>query len=357
MTAADFSDKWSRLPPPERRLTGIRAIELADPAAEATGHCPGTARSGRNAGPDRGARHSRPDAGGARVRLAGALGDRGGRQRRASPVATASRHSAARHCQRRRRGIRAGGLACLAQASAGRRRGRRAARLARPGPRSRPRLARPAPGGGHCRPRPPFRRQEGRPVVAGGSAVAAVDATERFCRAPARWTASPSALSRKRAGPVRRRAPGRARTGAWPASWSPSWKARPTRAGWRSIRTNGGPVLRQMLDAQAGSPALWRPSARLHLGSARSAAPAGRSDDPRRAERRRLAGAWPAPDPWLAPKIRADLGLPGLDFRTGLAAHDFASALGRAASADHPRAARQPSRRPSLRASGCGWKR
>ena len=36
MTAADFSDKWSRLPPPERRLTGIRAAELADAAAEAT---------------------------------------------------------------------------------------------------------------------------------------------------------------------------------------------------------------------------------------------------------------------------------------------------------------------------------
>ena len=42
-------------------------------------------------------------------------------------------------------------------------------------------------------------------------------------------------------------------------------------------------------------------------------------------------GVWPglpAPDPWLAPKIRSNLGLPGLDFRTGLAAHDFASALG-----------------------------
>ena len=42
-------------------------------------------------------------------------------------------------------------------------------------------------------------------------------------------------------------------------------------------------------------------------------------------------GVWPAapaPDPWLAPKIRANLGLPGLEFRTGLAAHDFASALG-----------------------------
>jgi ATP-dependent helicase/nuclease subunit B len=42
-------------------------------------------------------------------------------------------------------------------------------------------------------------------------------------------------------------------------------------------------------------------------------------------------GVWPAqpaPDPWLAPKIRANLRMPGLDFRTGLSAHDFASALG-----------------------------
>jgi ATP-dependent helicase/nuclease subunit B len=42
-------------------------------------------------------------------------------------------------------------------------------------------------------------------------------------------------------------------------------------------------------------------------------------------------GVWPAmpaPDSWLAPKIRANLEMPGLDFRTGLSAHDFASALG-----------------------------
>jgi ATP-dependent helicase/nuclease subunit B len=42
-------------------------------------------------------------------------------------------------------------------------------------------------------------------------------------------------------------------------------------------------------------------------------------------------GTWPAapaPDPWLAPRIRADLGLPGLDRRIGLAAHDFVQALG-----------------------------
>jgi ATP-dependent helicase/nuclease subunit B len=42
-------------------------------------------------------------------------------------------------------------------------------------------------------------------------------------------------------------------------------------------------------------------------------------------------GVWPAlpaPDPWLAPRLRADLGLPSLERRIGLAAHDFATALG-----------------------------
>ncbi|OYY72356.1 double-strand break repair protein AddB [Sphingomonas sp. 28-63-12] len=42
-------------------------------------------------------------------------------------------------------------------------------------------------------------------------------------------------------------------------------------------------------------------------------------------------GVWPgqpAPDPWLAPRIRIELGLPALDRRVGLAAHDLAAALG-----------------------------
>jgi ATP-dependent helicase/nuclease subunit B len=42
-------------------------------------------------------------------------------------------------------------------------------------------------------------------------------------------------------------------------------------------------------------------------------------------------GTWPAlpvPDPWLAPRIRQELGLPSLERRIGLAAHDFASGLG-----------------------------
>ena len=42
-------------------------------------------------------------------------------------------------------------------------------------------------------------------------------------------------------------------------------------------------------------------------------------------------GTWPgspAPDPWLAPPIRARLGLPGLERRVGIAAHDFGQGLG-----------------------------
>lgn len=42
-------------------------------------------------------------------------------------------------------------------------------------------------------------------------------------------------------------------------------------------------------------------------------------------------GVWPglpAPDPWLAPRVRAELGLPGLERRIGLSAHDLAGALG-----------------------------
>lgn len=42
-------------------------------------------------------------------------------------------------------------------------------------------------------------------------------------------------------------------------------------------------------------------------------------------------GIWPAlpsPDPWLGPRVRSELGLPGLERRIGIAAHDFTSVLG-----------------------------
>lgn len=44
-------------------------------------------------------------------------------------------------------------------------------------------------------------------------------------------------------------------------------------------------------------------------------------------------GIWPQlaqPDPWLAPRLRRELGLPGLDRNIGLSAHDLASLLGSA---------------------------
>jgi ATP-dependent helicase/nuclease subunit B len=42
-------------------------------------------------------------------------------------------------------------------------------------------------------------------------------------------------------------------------------------------------------------------------------------------------GVWPqlpTPDPWLAPRLRHELGLGGLELRIGLSAHDFVGALG-----------------------------
>ena len=42
-------------------------------------------------------------------------------------------------------------------------------------------------------------------------------------------------------------------------------------------------------------------------------------------------GTWPqlpVPEPWLAPRLRRELDLPGLERRIGVNAHDFAQALG-----------------------------
>lgn len=90
---------------------------------------------------------------------------------------------------------------------------------------------------------------------------------------------------------------------------------------------DAGPMLRQLLDAQAVRPP-YGGHPRLFIFGLLEA----------RLQQMDLMilggmneGTWPAlpqPDPWLAPKIRANLGLPGLEFRIGLSAHDFASALG-----------------------------
>lgn len=87
------------------------------------------------------------------------------------------------------------------------------------------------------------------------------------------------------------------------------------------------PLLRQLLDAQAVRPPFGG-HPRIFIWGLLEA----------RLQRADLVvlgglneGVWPAlpaPDPWLPPKVRATLGMPTLDTRIGLAAHDFASALG-----------------------------
>jgi len=87
------------------------------------------------------------------------------------------------------------------------------------------------------------------------------------------------------------------------------------------------PVLRQLLDAHAVRPP-YGGHPRIFIWGLLEA----------RLQRADLVvlgglneGVWPAmpaPDPWLPPKVRATLGMPTLDSHIGLAAHDFASALG-----------------------------
>jgi ATP-dependent helicase/nuclease subunit B len=90
---------------------------------------------------------------------------------------------------------------------------------------------------------------------------------------------------------------------------------------------DSGPLLRQLLEAQAVRPP-YGGHPRIFIWGLLEA----------RLQRADLIvlgglneGVWPAlpaPDPWLPPKVRAKLKIPTLDSRIGLAAHDFASALG-----------------------------
>src|SRR5256885_11110523 len=87
------------------------------------------------------------------------------------------------------------------------------------------------------------------------------------------------------------------------------------------------PLLRQLLDERAVRPAygghprifIWG-LLEARLQRADLVVLGGLNED--------VWPAVPAPDPWLAPKIRATLKMPTLDSRIGLAAHDFATALG-----------------------------
>ena len=95
----------------------------------------------------------------------------------------------------------------------------------------------------------------------------------------------------------------------------------------RATPDDGVPLLRQLLDQQSVRPP-YGGHPRIFIWGLLEA----------RLQRADLVvlgglneGVWPtlpAPDPWLPPKVRSTLGMPTSDSRIGLAAHDFASALG-----------------------------
>jgi len=321
MTAADFSDKWSVLKPVDRRLTGIRAAEFADSAAEAQG----IALSLREAleTPGRSAALVTPDRMLAR-RVSALLrrwgieaDDSAGRTLGETPVGTLVLAIASAAAEE----LAPVSLLALLKhplvGGGGEERLRwledvRSVDLALRGPR-------PAAGlvglDEHLRRSPAWQRL--RPSVEVISAL--LGKPIGLAELARRLLDAATQLADDR---VWRGADGR-----MAAELLSDLEAADAASTTRMAAEDVVPVLRDLLDQQRVRPPygghprifIWGLlEARLQqtdfivLGGLNE-------------------GVWPAapaPDPWLAPKIRANLELPGLEFRIGLAAHDFASALG-----------------------------
>ncbi len=129
MTAADFSDKWNGLKPAERRLTGIRAAELPDPAAEAQAIAMAIRETLETRWTDCGSCDARSNPGAARFRASRPLGDRSRRQRGAGAVSVRAGHVVIGDCVGSGGGLRAGPVARSTKASFGRRRRRGTAQV------------------------------------------------------------------------------------------------------------------------------------------------------------------------------------------------------------------------------------
>ena len=323
MTAADFSDKWSRLAPRERRLTGIRAAELADPASEAMAIAIALRQSVET--PGQTAALVTPDRMLA-ARVSALLGrwgieadDSAGRPLSQAPagtlllaIATAAAEGMAPVAM----------LALIKHPLVGGEGGERqdwlaAARL----------LDRWLRG-----PRPPSGLAGLDAHFAGKDAETAW-ATVRPRLEPVDAMRAPLSLSAFVAA-LRNAATALAGNRAWSgadgrlaAQLIAELEAAPDAASLTLDDQEWVPLLRDLLDARPVRPA-YGGHPRLFIWGLLEA----------RLQHADLMilgglneGVWPslpAPDPWLAPKIRAVLGLPGLDFRVGLSAHDFASALG-----------------------------
>ncbi len=323
MTAADFSDKWSRLPPRERRLTGIRAAELADPASEAMAIAIALRQSLET--PGQTAALVTPDRMLA-ARVSALLGrwgidadDSAGRPLSQAPAGTLLLAIASAAAE---------GLAPVAMLAlvkhplVGGEGGERQDWLA--ATRLLDRWLRgPRPAAGLAGLDAQFAKTDAE------SAWAAV----RPALQPVEAIRAPLSLSGFAAA-MREAATALAGPRAWSnadgrmaAQLVAELEAAPDAATLTLDESEWVPLLRDLLDAQPVRPAygghprifIWG-LLEARLQHADLMILGGLNE-----------GVWPslpAPDPWLAPKIRALLGLPGLEFRVGLSAHDFASALG-----------------------------
>jgi ATP-dependent helicase/nuclease subunit B len=323
MTAADFSDKWSRLPPPERPLTGIRAAELADPAAEAAAIALALRESletpGKTAAlvtPDR-LLASRVSALLARWGII--ADDSAGRPLSQWPAGILLLAIAAAAAE----GLAPVALLALLKhplvGGEGDERREwldhvRDLDLALRGPR-------PAAGSD-----PLDRHFTGKASDAWTKVRPLLVELEKRFQAPLPLSGLAAAL--------RESAAALAGTRAWSgpdgrmaAELVAELEAAGDARGLMLDAEEWVAVLRHMLDARPVRPPygghprvfIWG-LIEARLQKADFLVLGGLNE-----------GVWPAlptPDPWLAPRIRAQLGLPGLDHRIGLTAHDFASALG-----------------------------
>ncbi|MCY7281748.1 MAG: PD-(D/E)XK nuclease family protein [Sphingomonas bacterium] len=323
MTAADFSDKWSRLPPRERRLTGIRAAELADPASEAMAIAIALRQSVET--PGQTAALVTPD----RIlaaRVSALLGrwgieadDSAGRALSQAPAGTLLLAIAAAAAE----GMAPVAMLALVKhplvgGDAGERQDWLAAtRILDRGLRG---------------PRPPAGLAGLDAHFAGKDAETAWSSVRPKLE-PVESLRAPCSLSAFAAS-LRSAATVLAGNRAWSgpdgrlaAQLIAELEAAPDAASLMLDDQEWVPLLRDMLDVRPVRPpygghpriSIWG-LLEARLQHADLMILGGLNE-----------GVWPslpALDPWLAPKIRAILGLPGLDFRVGLSAHDFASALG-----------------------------
>ena len=331
MTAADFSEKWSALPPRERRLTGIRAAELADPASEAMTIAVALREAlevpGQTAAlvtPDR-ALASRVSS--ILLRWGIAADDSAGTPlSQAAPGTLLLGLTAAAAEQLAPVAL----LALLKHPLVGGEGAERAAwldqvrtlDLALRGPR--PAAGLPGLDDHLAQPRktPPIAQVEAawsalRPRVAPLTALFEGTTTLAILAARLRECASSLAGDAAWRGPAGRLA----------AELLAEIEAAPAAASTPITPADAVPLLRQLLDERPVRPPFGGHPRLQILGLLEARL--------QQSDLMILAGlnegSWPAdpsPDPWLAPRIRANLGLPTLDVVTGLAAHDFASALG-----------------------------